>query len=43
MNENDITVFEESSGEGDELETQEKDRKQRRRKLGRGIGREKTE
>ena len=40
---NNITVFEESSGEGNELETQEKDRKQRRRKLGRGVGRDKTE
>ena len=43
MNENARTVVEEILGEGDEIETQEKDRKQGRQKVGRGIGREKME
>ena len=36
-------MVEEISGEGDEIETQEKREKTKKTELGRGIGRDKTE
>ena len=43
LKENDRMMAEEISGEGDEIETQEKREKTKKTELGRGIGRDKTE